>query len=128
MRIGLFAAALLAASACAASAQSMTPMRGKVFSTSDEFAVKVFPRNIYTHRISFEVRTYDENFEPIEASVWPARFTLPPGGVRPVTVLVGFDGKTERRVRVCAESVPFPNEQTSIKARICGRFLGFRSQ
>jgi hypothetical protein len=45
---------------------------------------------------------------------------------RPVLVVVPFDGAATRKVRICTESVPFPGEQTQIKAQICGKFLGQR--
>ncbi|MBE7186205.1 MAG: hypothetical protein INR68_17565 [Methylobacterium mesophilicum] len=111
-----------------AQAQSMSPMRGRVASYSDEFALKVFPRNIYPQRIDFEVHAYDQDFQPIDATILPQTFTLAAGGVRPVTVIIPFAGATERKVRVCAESVPFPTQSAQIKTRICGKFLAQRLQ
>ena len=70
----------------------------------------------------------DEDFRPIEALIWPSRFSLAGGAVRPVTVVVPFAGATPRKVRVCAESVPFPTQGAQIKTQICGRFLGQRLQ
>jgi hypothetical protein len=72
------------------------------------------------------VRVYDEKFRPLEARVSPANIMLGANGSRPVTVVVGFDGARERRVRICTESIPFPDQQTRIKAQICGRFLARR--
>jgi len=110
-----------------AEAQSLTPMRGKVYTDQEEFAVRVYPRNVYGKSIDLEVKVYDEQFRPVRAEVWPAHFSLAAGGTRPVTVLVGFEGLALRKVRICAESVPFPEQQTQIKARVCGRFLAYRS-
>jgi hypothetical protein len=122
----LAAAAAIGIASSAASAQSMTPMRGEVTSFTDEFAVRVFPRNPYRHRILVAVRVYDEKFRPLEARVSPANIMLGANGSRPVTVVVSFDGARERRVRICTESIPFPDQQTRIKAQICGRFLARR--
>lgn len=123
-------AALLAmlAATMAVHAQSMSPMRGTVTSFSDEFALKVYPHNVYQHRILMEVRVYDQDFRPVKATVWPQQFWLAGQDRRPVTVLVSFDGAAERRVRVCAESVPFMESRSQIKAQICGKFLARRVQ
>ena len=109
-----------------AQAQSMTPMRGEITSFVDEFVVRVVPYNPYQHRIQVEVRVYDAHFRPVKARISPARMMLGSGSSRPVTVVVGFDGARERRVRICTESVPFPNEKTRIRAQVCGRFLARR--
>jgi hypothetical protein len=121
----LFSLALLPASA---DAQALSPMRGVVSSFTDTFAVKVFPANPYTHRIRIEIRVYDQDFNPVKARVSPANFTLGGNTSRPVTVLIPFDGASARKVRVCAESVPFPGKTSNIKAQICGKFLGQRAQ
>lgn len=123
----IFAGAALCAAAGAASAQSMSPMRGEVSSFTDSFAVRVHPANPYKHRIKVSVRVYDQDFVPVEsARVTPSQFMLGGSASRPVLVIVPFDGGAERKVRICTESVPFPNEQTQIKAQICGKFLGQR--
>lgn len=112
-----------------AAAQSMSPMRGKVQSFSDDFALKVYPANPYGHRIRIEVKVYDADFRPIQdARVSPHNFTLGSNFARPVTVIVPFEaGKKERRVRVCTESVPFPGQSSSnVKAQICGKFIAER--
>lgn len=122
---------LLAAAALPAvdaSAQSMSPMRGEVTSFSDEFALKVFPRNVYPHRIGIEMRAYDQDFRPIKAFIMPDRFRLATQDVRAVTVIVPFDGENERRIRVCAESVPLMNKQSRVRTQICGKFLARRAQ
>ncbi|MBE7185841.1 MAG: hypothetical protein INR68_15700 [Methylobacterium mesophilicum] len=120
--------ALSAAGALPVQAQSMAPMRGTVTSFSDEFALKVTPRNIYKHTIDMEVRVYDQDFRPVRAMVMPSQFSLGAGSVRNVVVMVPFEGQKERRVRVCAESVPFPGQQAQIRTQICGRFLASRLQ
>lgn len=127
LRAGLSAAAILCPTREAAS-QSLSPMRGRVASYSDEFALKVFPRNVYSKSVEFEVHAYDQDFLPIEATIWPKRFSLAAGSVRPVTVVIPFGEASERKVRVCAESVPFPTQTAQIKTRICGRFLAQRLQ
>ena len=123
-----FAIALSAALLCgtAAWSQSMSPMRGEVASFSDAFAVRVFPANPYNKKIRIDVRVYDQNFQPVAARIAPDSFMLGAEASRPVLVVIPFDGATERKVRICTESVPFPNEQTQIKAQICGKFLGQR--
>jgi len=119
-------ALLLALSAEGGAAQSMSPMRGTVTSYSDEFALKVYPRNVYPHRIMMEVRAYDQDFRPIQALIWPRQFWLAAENARPVTVLIPFEGAGERRVRVCAESVPVGGTQGNVRTQICGKFLARR--
>lgn len=104
----------------------MSPMRGEVTSFTDAFAVRVFPANPYNTKIRVDVRVYDQNFQPVKADVAPNSFMLGAEASRPVLVVIPFDGASERKVRICTESVPFPNEQTQIKAQICGKFLGQR--
>ena len=106
--------------------QSMTPMRGEVSSFADAFAVRVFPANPYRHHIRIEIRVYDQDFRPVRANISPNDFLLGSEASRPVLVVVPFDGAAVRKVRICTESVPFPSEQTQIKAQICGKFLGQR--
>lgn len=110
----------------AAYGQSMNPMRGEIGSFTDQFAVRVFPSNPYKHRIRMEVRVYDQDFRPVRARVAPSEFSVGAGDSRPVLVVVPFEGATTRKVRICTESVPFPGQQTQIRAQICGKFLGRR--
>ena len=111
-----------------AAAQAMSPMRGEVKSFVDSFALKVFPANPYTHRIRMEVKVYDQDFRPVKAQVSPAEFTLGGKSSRAVNVIVPFEGTTSRKVRICTESIPFPSQsKTTIKAQVCGKFLGERA-
>ena len=107
----------------AAVAQSMTPMRGEVSSFDDNFAVRVAPGNPYTHRIKVEVKVYDEQFRPVPAFVMPRETLVAAQDRRTVMVLIPFDGKPERKVRICAESVPFENQPTRLRTQVCGKFL-----
>jgi hypothetical protein len=111
-----------------AGAQAMSPMRGEVQSFTDSFALKVFPANPYEHRIRMEVRVYDHNFRPVAALVSPNVFTLGGRFARAVTVIVPFENQKVRKVRVCTEAVPFPGARntTTIKAQVCGKFIGER--
>lgn len=118
---------LLASQSGTALAQALSPMRGEVTSFTDSFAVRVFPANPYDHRIRIEVRVYDQDFNPVAARVSPANFTLGGRLARPVNVLVPFDGASQRKVRICAESIPFPGKTSTIKAQVCGKFLGTRA-
>lgn len=61
-----------------ASAQSLSPMRQVVTSFTDEFAIRVFPKNPYRHRIRMEVRVYDQNFRLIPAHVSPKVMLMGP--------------------------------------------------
>lgn len=122
----LVAAVVQTAATGNASAQALTPMRGEVKSFTDQFALRVFPANPYNHRIKVEVHVYDENFVPVNAAVMPAYALLGPEDNRSVLVMVPFEGKTERRVRVCAESIPFENSSTRMRTQVCGRFLAKR--
>lgn len=124
--VRILAATLAAGLPAAAAAQSMTPMRGEVRSFTDAFAVRVFPGNPYNQRIRVEVHVYDQDFQPVEAKVTPSVFLLAGQASRPVLVIVPFDGATDRKVRICTESIPFPGEQTQIRAQICGKFFGHR--
>lgn len=119
--------AAVSASAAPAHAQAMTPMRGEVKSFTDKFALRVFPANPYPHRIQVEVKVYDETFAPIPtAQVMPATTTLAPQDNRSVMVMVPFDGQTERRVRVCTESVPYTDKSARVRTQVCGRFIATR--
>ncbi len=111
-----------------AAAQAMSPMRAKVESFTDSFAVRVYPANPYQHRIRVEVKVYDKDFRPVRAQVSPAQFTLGARFSRPVTVIVPFAGHKHRKVRICTEAIPFPGQTTKIKAQVCGKFLGTRLQ
>jgi hypothetical protein len=126
MRRSLAAAALSVLACVPAAGQSMSPMRGQIASFDDAFAVRVFPANPYGHRIRIAVRVYDQEFRPVAARIAPNDFMLGADASRPVLVVVPFDGAATRKVRICTESVPFPGEQTQIKAQICGKFLGQR--
>ncbi|PBC02211.1 hypothetical protein CK220_22395 [Mesorhizobium sp. WSM3860] len=126
-KLWIFIAALAATLAPnAATAQSMTPMRGEVRAFADAFAVRVFPGNPYDRRIRVEVHVYDQDFRPVDAQITPKAFLLAGQASRPVLVVVPFDGATDRKVRICTESIPFPGEQTQIRAQICGKFFGHR--
>ena len=124
MRIALAISFLFAA--LPALGQSMSPMRGVVTSFTDVFAVRVHPANPYGHRIRVEVRVYDQDFAPVAARITPSSFMLAGQASRPVLVIVPFEGAASRKVRICTESVPFPDQQTQIKAQICGKFLARR--
>ncbi|WP_258052328.1 hypothetical protein [Mesorhizobium sp. INR15] len=102
----------------------MSPMRGEVNSFTNAFAVRVFPANPYDKKIKVEVHVYDQDFQPVNARISPNVFQLAGQASRPVLVVVPFDGATDRKVRICTESIPFPNEQTQIRAQICGKFFG----
>lgn len=128
MAAGAASAALIACGVLIAPAfpQAMTPMRGEVTSYTDVFAVRVHPFNPYRHRIKVTVKVYDQNFRPVRARVVPAEMMLGGGTTRPVIVTVGFGNQPRRRVRICTESIPFPNAQQLIRAQICGKFLATR--
>ncbi|WP_244748423.1 MULTISPECIES: hypothetical protein [unclassified Mesorhizobium] len=104
----------------------MSPMRGEVNSFTDVFAVRVFPANPYDQKIKIEIHVYDQDFQPVDARISPAAFQLGAQASRPVLVVVPFGGAAERKVRICTESIPFPNQQTQIRAQICGKFFGHR--
>ncbi|MDX2259927.1 MAG: hypothetical protein NW205_13560 [Hyphomicrobiaceae bacterium] len=116
----------MAVSATQAHAQAMSPMRGEVKSFTDEFVVRVFPANPYPHRIRVEVKVYDETFAPVPARVAPGEVMLAPEDNRGVLVVVPFEGRTERKVRICTESIPFTNTPTRLRTQVCGRFIAYR--
>jgi hypothetical protein len=109
-------------------AQSLSPMRGQVKSFTHQFAIRVYPANPYNKQIKVEMKVYDQDFNPVnDARISPSEFKLGANAVRPVNVLVPFNGQKERKVRVCVESIPFPGKTSNIKAQICGKFLGIKS-
>ncbi|KQT53171.1 hypothetical protein ASG43_19120 [Aureimonas sp. Leaf454] len=122
----MLATLALAATTGTAGAQSMSPMRGVVDSFTEGFALRVYPSNPYDQRIRVEIKVYDQDFHEVRADVRPADFTLAAGASRKVTVVVPFAGVADRKVRVCTESIPFPNQQTQIRTQVCGKFLGRR--
>lgn len=124
LRLGALALAGFCGAAGSAEGQSMTPMRGEVRSVAESFAVRVFPSNPYGERIKIEIHVYDQDFFEIPAEISPKTFSLAAGASRRVTVMVPFDGRPDRKVRICTESIPFPNQQTNIRTQICGKFLG----
>jgi hypothetical protein len=126
MRIGHALAIAFAFLPVTAGGQSMSPMRGEVTSFDDRFAVRVHPGNPYGHRIKVEVRVYDQSFRPVQAEVLPPSFMLGADASRSVLVVVPFAGAIERKVRICTESIPFPGQNTQIRAQICGKFFARR--
>jgi len=124
--LGVALAAAMCGAGGMAHGQSMSPMRGEVVSFTDAFAVRVFPANPYGRRIDVDVRVYDQAFAPVEARVMPGRFALAAGASRSVLVVVPFAGMPVRKIRICTESVPFPDNQTRIRAQICGKFIAVR--
>jgi hypothetical protein len=106
-----------------ASAQSLQPMRGEYKSVSDQFAVRVFPGNPYAHRMLVEVHVYDDAFREIDAQVYPREVLLASQDSRSVMVVVPFEGRAERRVRICAESLPNIQSTTRLRTQVCGKFI-----
>ena len=120
-------AALFAVATTDANAQSLTPMRGKVTSFTDRFAVRVSPGNPYDKPKRFGIRVYDEAFRRVgSAHVAPERFVIGANSKRSVLVIVPFEGRRVRRVRICAEILPSPNSGLSLRTRVCGRFIARR--
>lgn len=109
-----------------AQAQSLEPMRGKVVSFADRFALKVYPGNPYDRRQDVTVRVYDEAYRPIAATVTPARAATAAHGRRRVLVVVPFEDARSRVVRVCAEATPRIELQARLRTQVCGRFVAER--
>ncbi len=129
MRIAVLALGFLCVVGLAAEpvrAQSLTPMRGEVNSFTDRFAIRVYPGNPYQQKIRIDVKVYDADFNEIQAIVAPSTMMIGPGDQRSVNVVVPFGGAKERKVRVCAESIPFPQQATRVRAQVCGKFLARR--
>jgi hypothetical protein len=121
------AAAVVLGATCQASiAQSVTPMRQVVKSFSDNFAVRIIVGNPYTHKVPFDVKVYDETFQPVVARISPATVSIGANGARNVTVIVGFNGRPERKIRICAEGLFGPANATKIRTQVCGRYLAQR--
>lgn len=115
-------------SVSAASAQGLSPMRAEVKSFSDQFAVRVFPMNPYEQRIKVQIKVYDDTFQPVAANVIPAEAILASQDSRSVMVVVPFEGASQRRVRICAESIPFATATTKLRTQVCGKFFAQRLQ
>ena len=109
-------------------AQALTSMRSEVKSFTHQFAVRVSPMNPHQHRIKAEIRVYDETFRPVDARVVPSEKLLAAQGSRGVMVVVPFAGANERRIRICAESVPFSSKTSAVRTQVCGRYLARRFQ
>ena len=82
--------------------------------------------NPYDQKIKVEIHVYDQDFQPVTARISPSVFQLGSQASRPVLVVVPFSGAPDRKVRICTQSIPFPGEQTQIRAQICGKFFGHR--
>ena len=119
----MLACALFAAGSIA-QAQSVTPMRGVTKSFTDVFAVRLTVGNPYKKAVNFEVKVYDENFEPVEAFVSPEVLHIGASDTKQVTVRVPFLGQGQRKVRVCAEGLFGMPNKSSVRTQVCGRFLG----
>lgn len=122
----IFVLAAVIVTSFPAAAQSLTPMRGELKSFNDHFAVRVRPGNPYEHRLNVEIKVYDHTFKPIKAKVRPARMVLARRSSRNVMVIIPFEGHRQRRVRVCVESVPKPNQNTRMRTQVCGKFIARR--
>lgn len=109
-----------------AAAQSLSPMRQAVSSSTDQFVIRVRPQNPYGHRIAVTVRVYDQDFRLIRARVVPRVMNIGAGGSRQVTVTVPFEQRNRRKIRICAESTPQQSHSTNVRTRICGRYLAQR--
>jgi hypothetical protein len=107
-----------------AQAQSVTPMRGVAKSFSDVFAVRLTVGNPYQKPVQFDVRVYDENFEPVDAFVSPQVLRIGARDTRQVTVRIPFLGQGQRKVRICAEGLFGTDNKSSVRTQVCGRFLG----
>jgi hypothetical protein len=107
-----------------AQAQSVTPMRGVSKSFTDAFAVRLTVGNPYQRAVQFDVRVYDENFEPVEAFVSPIVLRIGARDAKQVTVRIPFLGQGQRKVRVCAEGLFGTDNKSALRTQVCGRFLG----
>ena len=103
-------------------------MRGEIRTFSDQFAVQVFPGNPYQRPMRVEVKAYDDKFAPIEAVVTPSAAAVSPQDNRSALVVVPLEGRLERRVRICAESVPYKNNTSRLRIQVCGHFIAYRMQ
>jgi hypothetical protein len=107
-----------------AQAQSVTPMRGVAKSFTDVFAIRLTVGNPYQKPVQFDVRVYDENFDPVDAFVSPQVLRIGARDTRQVTVRIPFLGQGQRKVRVCAEGLFGTDNKSSVRTQVCGRFLG----
>lgn len=110
------------------SAQALSPMRGHIVSLDDAFVARVTIRNPYPHPISVSLQVYDERYRKVPFLARRARLRIPGGDAARGVVMVPFEGHRTRKVRVCARSIPFrPRANAAtVRANICGRFLGER--
>ena len=107
-------------------AQSVTPMRGVAKSFTSDFAVRLTVGNPYKRPVQFDVRVYDEHFQPVAAVVMPNRLRIAAQDTRQVTVRVPFLDTANRKVRVCAEGLFGGKNNSAVRTQVCGRFLGQR--
>lgn len=111
----------------AANAQSLSPMRAAVTSMSDQFAIRIYPGNPYEKRVQIKIKVYDHNFREVPAVIRPRDPFVEAGGRRPVTVIIPFEGRYSRKIRICAESTPYLQKQARLKGQVCGRYIGRRA-
>ena len=110
-------------------------MRAVAKSFDEKFAVRLVVGNPYHTPQTFEIKAYDESYKEIEANISKPRLRIPALETRTVTVIVSFDGMTQRRVRVCAEGI-FMGQASAdaeagtrgqsavIRTQVCGKYLG----
>lgn len=126
MRLAV-AAGLAAALACgAAAAQQVSPMVQRVGAAGDRFLVRLEVGNPYPDTRTFRLVAFDEDNRP--ADIWtnvPA-FDLPPGGSRKVLASASFDGASERKMLICAETVTPSASGAVLHAQVCSKVSALR--
>ena len=120
--------------------QTMGPMTQKIVSSTDRFSVRIYTSNPYPKDMRLRIRAYDQDYKLIKAHISNRDFILPVGGKEDVLVTIPFEGKNEKRVRICAARIPIKqNSKTEIlktkstnsmkiRTRVCGRYLGVQAQ
>lgn len=117
---------ILLASVTGVAAQSLSPMRAQVTSIADQFAIRVYPGNPYNKRVKINIKVYDHNFQEIRAIIQPRDLYLAAGQRRSVTVIIPFEGRFSRKIRICAETTPYLQNQARLRGQVCGRYFGRR--
>ena len=113
----------LVLSTVAASAQSVTPMRKVIRSFAPEFAIRLLVGNPNPSKVAFDVKVYDEHFQPVDAVVMPRVLMIGAENSRPVMVRVSFNGQPARKVRICAEGLFGKEKSSKVRTQVCGRYL-----
>ena len=103
----------------AAQAQTVAPMTAAVGAYGEQFLVRLNVRNPYPDTRDFTLAAFDEAGGPI--SVWSSApaFRLAAGKGRMLAVSAPFEGRPNRRIVLCVETVAGETETGRLLTQVC---------